>query len=100
MSQKAAIWSFPGKHAALTFIVPKIFFGYLVTKLGSLSVISQKKKRFSFLFTKTRCTHTKNMFWSVFRKVVLFPALLHGKKVFFQFADLVLLKTTFFLLYG
>ena len=37
------------------------------------------------MFAKTRCTDTKNMFWPVSRKVVLFPALLQGKKVSFQF---------------
>ena len=40
------------------------------------------KKRFCFLFAKTRCTHTKNMFWPVSRKVVLFPALLQREKDF------------------
>ena len=43
------------------------------------------------------------MFWSVCRKVMLFPALLHRTKVFFQFAashpsfHLILLRTAFFL---
>ena len=65
-----------------------------------------KKKRFCFLFPKTRCTHTKNTFWPVSRKVVLFPALLQRGKVSFQFAAshpaffLILLKKTFFLLFG
>ena len=46
------------------------------------------------------------MFLSVSRKVVWFPALLHREKVFFQFAasspefPLILLKTTFLLLFG
>ena len=41
------------------------------------------------------------MFWFVFRKIGLFPEILHGKNVFCQFAAshfdfyLILLKTTF-----
>ena len=48
----------------------------------------------------------KNMFWPVSRKVVLFPALLQGKKVSFQFAlshpafHLILLERTFLLNFG
>ena len=48
----------------------------------------------------------KNMFWPVSRKVVLFPALLQGKKVSFQFASshpafhLILLERTFLLNFG
>ena len=56
-----------------------------------------------YMFAKTRCTDTKNMFWPVSRKVVLFPALLQGKKVSFEFAashpafHLIFLERTFLL---
>ena len=58
------------------------------------------------MFAKTRSTDTKNMFWPVSRKDVLFPALLQGKKVSFQFAlshpafHLILLERTFLLNFG
>ena len=50
-------------------------------EIGFLEVYIAKK-RFCFLFATTRCTHTKNMFWPVSRKVVLFPALLQREKGF------------------
>ena len=59
-----------------------------------------------YMFAKTRSTDTKNMFWPVSRKDVLFPALLQGKKVSFQFAlshpafHLILLERTFLLNFG
>ena len=46
------------------------------------------------------------MFWFVCRKVVLFPALLQRKELFFQFSashpdfDMSLLKRTFLLVFG
>ena len=86
--------------------LPKTCFGLLTTKLVALKFRSQKT---AFFVSKTRCTQlysTKNMFWSVCRKIVLFPALLHRRKVFFQFAvnnpafRLILLKTTLLLDFG
>lgn len=91
---------FPWKTRCFKLHSTENIFSLVGNKIGFFECYIAKKQRFSFLFAKTRCTHTKNMFWSVFRKVVLFPVLLHGKKVFFQFADLILLKTTSFLLYG
>ena len=46
------------------------------------------------------------MFWFVFRKIGRFPAILHGKNVFCQFAAshidfyLISLKTTFPFIFG
>ena len=80
----------------------KKFIGYLAPKLGSLSFISQKTAILLFCLLK----HVALTQQSVRRKVVLFPALLRGKKVSFQFAAshpaflLTLLKTTFFLVIG
>ena len=80
----------------------KKFIGYLASKLGSLSFISQKTAILLFCLLK----HVALTQQSVRRKVVFFPALLHGKKVSFQFAAshpaflLTLLKTTFFLVIG
>ena len=42
MSEKAAIQFFARKHAASSFIIPKICFGQLAPKLSSLSFILQK----------------------------------------------------------
>ena len=56
------------------FSLPKTCFGLLTTKLVALKFRSQKT---AFFVSKTRCTQlysTKNMFWSVCRKIVLFPA--------------------------
>ena len=56
------------------FSLPKTCFGLLTTKLVALKFRSQKT---AFFVSKTRCTQlysTKNMFWSVCRKIVLCPA--------------------------
>ena len=88
------------------FSLPKTCFGLLTTKLVALKFRSQKT---TFFVSKTRCNQlysTKNIFWSFCRKIVLFSALLHRRKVFFQFAvshpafGLILLKTTFLLDFG
>ena len=72
------------------------------TKIGFFELYIAKSSVFAFCFLK----HVALTQLSVCRKVVLFPWLLHGKKVSFQFAAshpavlLILLKTTFFLLTG
>ena len=68
------------------------------TKIGFFELYIVKSSVFAFCFLK----HVALTQRSLCRKVVLFPWLLHRKKVFFQFAAshptvlLILLKTTFF----
>ena len=77
-------------------------FWLVSTKIGFFEPYIAKSSVFPFCFLK----HVALTQRSVCRKVVLFPWLLHGKKVFFQFAAshpavlLILLKTTFFLVMG
>ena len=72
------------------------------TKIGFFELYIAKSSVFAFCLLK----HVALTQRSVCHKVVLFPWLLHGKKVFFQFAAshpavlLILLKTTFFLVIG
>ena len=48
MSEKAAIQCFVGKHAALSFIAPKISFGQLATKLSFFELYIAKTSVFTF----------------------------------------------------
>ena len=77
-------------------------FLFVGTKFGFFELYIAKSRVFAFCLLK----HVALTQWSVCHKVVLFPWLLHGKKVSFQFAAshpavlLILLKTTFFLVMG
>ena len=59
-----------------------------------------------YMFAKTRCTDTKTCFGLLAVKLCCFQRYCKGKKVSFQFAAshpaffLILLKTTFFLVFG
>ena len=48
MSEKAAIQCFVGKHAALSFIAPKISFGQLATKLSFFQLYIARTSVFAF----------------------------------------------------
>ena len=80
----------------------KNMFWLVGTKIGFFELHIAKNSDFAFCLLK----HVALTERSVRRKGVSFPALLHGKKVFLQFAAshpaflLILLKTTFFLVMG
>ena len=93
----------------MSFIAPKISFGKLATKLRFFELYIAKTSVFAFSWLNHVALSfiaQKKMFWSVCRKVVCFAVVLHRKKVFFQFAasppnfSLILLKTTFLLVFG
>ena len=74
--RKSSDLVFPRKVRCFKLHNTKKFFGYLAPKLGSLSFISQKTAILLFCLLK----HVALTQRSVRRKVVLFPALLHGKR--------------------
>ena len=62
------------------FSLPKTYFGLLTTKLVALKFRSQKT---AFFVSKRRCTQlysTKNMFWSVCRKLCCFQRCYTGER--------------------
>ena len=97
MSEKAAIQFFAGKRAASSFIAPKICFGQLATKFGFFELYIAKNSVFPFCLLKYVALTQQ----SVCPKVVLVPALSHGKKFFSSLQPvtllLILLQRTFFI---
>ena len=93
---------FPRKVRCFELHNTENMFWLVGTKIGFFELYIAKSSVFAFCLLK----HVALTQRSVCRKVVLFPSLLHGKKVFFQFAAshpaflLILLKTTFFLVIG
>ena len=59
---------FPWKTRCFNLHNTENIFWLVGNEIGFFECYIAKKKRFSFLFAKKRCTHTKNMFMSVFRK--------------------------------
>ena len=74
--RKSSDLVFSRKVRCFKFHNTKNIFGYLAPKLGSLSFITQKTAILLFCLLK----HVALTQRSVRRKVVLFPALLHGKR--------------------
>ena len=93
---------FPRKVRCFKLHTTKNMFWLVGTKIGFFELHIARNSDFAFCLLK----HVALTERSVRRKVVSFPALLHGKKVFLQFAAshpaflLILLKTTFFLVIG
>ena len=102
LSQKRSDLGFPRKVRCFKLHTTKNMFWLVGTKIGFFEIYIAKNSDFAFCLLK----HVALTERSVRRKVVSFPALLHGKKVFLQFAAshpaflLILLKTTFFLVIG
>ena len=100
--RKSSDLVFPQKVRCFKLHTTKNMFWLIGTKIGFFELYIAKNSDFAFCLLK----HVALTQWSVHRKVVSFPALLHGKKVFLQFAAshpsflLILLKTTFFLVIG
>ena len=100
--RKSSDLVFPRKVRCFKLHTTKNMFWLIGTKIGFFELYIAKNSDFAFCLLK----HVALTQWSVRRKVVSFPALLHGKKVFLQFAAshpsflLMLLKTTFFLVIG
>ena len=102
LCQKKQRFSFSPENTLLKLHNTENMFWLVGTKIGFFELYIAKSSVFAFCLLK----HVALTQRSVCRKVVLFPWLLHGKKVFFQFAAshpavlLILLKTTFFLVIG
>ena len=100
--RKSSDLGFRQKTRCLKLHNTENMFWLVGTKIGFFELYIAKSSVFAFCFLK----HVALTQRSLCRKVVLFPWLLHGKKVFFQFAAshptvlLILLKTTFFLVIG
>lgn len=95
-------------YAVLSIIEWKTYFYLFAIKLGDCE-LKLTKKRFRFLIFKIHCFQlhcTTNMYSLVFCKIALFPALLQREKMFCKAAAshadfyLILLKTTFLLVFG
>ena len=100
--KKSSDLVFPRKLRCFKLYNTENMFWLVGTKIGFFELYIAKSSVFVFCLLK----HVALTQRSVCCKVVLFPALLHGQKVFFQFAAshpaylLILLKTTFFLVIG
>ena len=88
ISQKKIFRFIVAKYTAASFTAPTICLALLTITLGFLGLYIAKK-RFCFYVAKRHCNmfySIKSIFWFVCRKIALFPALLHRKKGFCQFA--------------
>ena len=112
LCQKKQPLVFRWKTRCFEFYSTKNIFWLVGNEIELLLALYRKNQRFCFFLATTCYTElysTKTNVWSVCRKVVCFvcfAVVLHRKKVFFQFAasppnfSLILLKTTFLLVFG